>query len=258
MRLAVLSDIHGNLTALDAVLDDLKSVGDVDLIWCLGDYVAFGTQPAQCMQRLHALLDEQGKEKIKFIGGNTDRYITDGVRPKTGRVEEDAFGKLAAGFGMRDEVLNWNLAQLRFADYEFLTKINGRELRTHIASYGHIIGAHAIPGDDEAYALAPDSADEMARDALLDRGGRLALVGHTHKRMDRDLGNWRVINPGSVGMSYTLSGRAEWLLLTFDGDDLQLDWRDVPYDVEAVIAQASQVGYPHPDFLAGRLRNAGS
>ena len=84
MRFAIFSDVHGNLAALDVMLDDLANVGEVDQIWCLGDFVLLGPRPAQCIQRLRALHEQHGKEKVRFIGGNTDRYIVVGDRPGLG------------------------------------------------------------------------------------------------------------------------------------------------------------------------------
>src|SRR5215510_1606230 len=57
MRLAVISDIHGNLAALEAVLYDLESLGGADLTWCLGDLAAFGPRPAECIRRIKALAE---------------------------------------------------------------------------------------------------------------------------------------------------------------------------------------------------------
>jgi len=80
MRLAILSDIHGNLVALEAALADIASVGQVDLTWCLGDLAAFGSRPAECVQRIRALADADEGKRFKVIGGNTDRYLVTGER----------------------------------------------------------------------------------------------------------------------------------------------------------------------------------
>ena len=76
-------------------------------------------------------------------------------------------------------------------------------------------------------SLRPDSPDEEAADALLDRGGRLALCGHTHLAMDRQVDAWRVINPGSVGLSVGNPGLAEWALLEWRDGALTVDLRRV-------------------------------
>ncbi len=75
MKNALLSDIHGNSVELDAVLEDIKSQGDVDAYWILGDLVAIGPDPVGVLQRLSIL------PNARFIRGNTDRYVVTGDRP---------------------------------------------------------------------------------------------------------------------------------------------------------------------------------
>lgn len=257
MRLAVLSDIHGNAVAFETVLADLEKLGGFDLLWFLGDLAAFGTRPAECVARVRGLIEKHGNEKVQVIGGNTDRYLVTGERMPTPPAKDEAgFSRRASSFTERDTVLNWNLSQLSWADYEFLKSILGRELWHEVPGYGAIIGVHAVPGADEPNSLRPDSPDEEALDALLDREGRLALAGHTHLCMDRQIGRWRVINPGSVGLSFSNPGKAEWAMLTFEGDNVQVDLRAVPYDVDAAIADASAAGYPDAAGIAKRLRPA--
>lgn len=254
MRLALISDIHGNLHALDVVLADLKRAGEIDLIWCLGDLAAFGTHPAECVARIRSLQAELGEKKVKVIGGNTDRYIVTGKRPETPAAkDEEGFRKRAGNFAQRDALLNWALERLSWEDYEFMSRIIGRELHTRADGYGDVIGYHAIPGDDEPMSLRPDSPDEQAADALLDRAGRLAIGGHTHLVMDRAIGSWRVINPGSVGLSLTDIRRAEWALITFEGSQAQVDFRAIPYDLSVLSDSIAQTGYPHPEFLTSRF-----
>lgn len=250
MRLAVISDIHGNLIAFEAILHDLEQVGTVDQIWFLGDFAAFGTRPAECVAKVRALQEEYGEEKLKVIGGNTDRYIVTGKRTEVPLAKDpETFGKARKHFLERDQLLNWALEQLSWEDYEFLGKTLGKELALTAEGYGRVIGFHAIPGDDEPAILTPNSPEEEALDALLDRSGRVALAGHTHQVMDRKLGDWRVINPGSVGMSLTDIRKAEWALLTIEEGALHVDFRAVPYDFDAVLAEMDSVGYPHPGWL---------
>ncbi|MCE2470624.1 MAG: metallophosphoesterase [Anaerolineae bacterium] len=169
MRLAVFADIHGNLPALNAVLADMEAAGDFDLIWCLGDLAALGGQPHECLAALLQLREAQGDDKFKIIGGNTDRYLVTGERmPAKAAENANDFAAYRDGSRRMNAVFAWNLSQLDWADYDLLRQIVGRELRREVPGYGRVIGIHAIPGDDEALALRPDSADEEAADALLD------------------------------------------------------------------------------------------
>src|SRR5215475_4471928 len=108
MRLAVLSDIHGNVLALEAVLADITAVGEIDLTWCLGDLAAFGPRPAECVQRVKALAEAEEGKKFKVIGGNTDRYLVTGERPKQQPAKDaEAFKKMAAYVESLDANIHW-------------------------------------------------------------------------------------------------------------------------------------------------------
>lgn len=254
MRLAVFADIHGNLPALQAVLRDMRSCGPFDKIWCLGDLAALGGQPQECIEALMELRDQAGEDKFKIIGGNTDRYLATGARPPiAGPNDEAGFDAYRAQVRSSNAIYAWNLARLSWAGFTLLGDVLGRETKLRLADYGSVIGFHAIPGDDESVALRPDSPEEEAADALLDRQGRLALCGHTHLALDRRLGNWRVINPGSVGLSFGNPGLAEWAALQWRAGVLTLDLRRVPYDVAATLSAWDKLGYPEIDWIAARL-----
>lgn len=258
MRLAIISDIHGNLTALETVLADLDTCGDFDQIWCLGDLAALGGQPHECVRTLLDLRDRHGQDKFKIIGGNSDRYLATGARMASAPPnDEPDFAVWRDGILKTNAVLAWNLSRLSWDDFELLRDSLGRELRLNVEGFGQVIGFHAIPGDDESPALRPDSPDEEANDALLDREGVLALCGHTHLAMDRQLGRWRVINPGSVGMSAGNPGVAEWAILEWRDGALSLDLRRLPYDVEAALRAWDALGYPELEWVRPRLTGPG-
>ena len=254
MRLAIISDIHGNYPALEAALADMKGCGAFDQIWCLGDLAALGGQPHECAQALLDLREAHGEEVVKIIGGNTDRYLVTGARIAFPPPKEA--GDYAA---FRDNILSmsaiyhWTMERLSWDDFALMRDILGRELKLDVEGYGRVIGFHAIPGDDESVALRPESADEEAADALLDRGGRLALCGHTHLAMDRPLGRWRAINPGSVGLSFGAPGLAEWAILEWRAGALTVDMRRVAYDAAAALRSWERLGYPEIDWIRPKL-----
>ncbi len=256
MRLAVFSDIHGNLTALEAALADLDAAGGADRVWVLGDLAAFGPRPAACLARLRAVRARWGADNFGMIGGNTDRYLVTGERLRTPpAADESAFSGLAQGWQERDTILNWCAGQLSWADYEELKGLLGRELSLDAPGSGGVIGYHGTPGDDEGF-LTPTTTAEAALDALLDREGRLGIGGHIHRQMDRDLGRWRVVNVGSVGLSFDAPGLAQWGLFTFAAAGVTVDLRAVPYSVEQVEADLRAAGHPLPAWVMRVVRPA--
>lgn len=262
MRLAVLSDIHGNLAALEAALADLEAQGGADVTWFLGDIAAFGPRPSECVQRVKGFVDavkddEAKRHTVRVIHGNTERYLIHGQRPKfpaaTDASELESLRYTLIDF---DDRVHWCLEQLSFEDYEFLAKLPS-EIDLHVEDFGYVIGYHGVPGDDEGYALTPTSPDEAAADSLLDREGRLGIGGHIHIQMDRTLplGGWRVVNVGSIGCPFDDNmGKAEYAIFTFDGDSVQVDLRAVDYDVDAVIADSQVRGNPATAWLMNKLR----
>jgi predicted phosphodiesterase len=256
MRLAVISDIQGNLLALEQVLADIEALGEVDLTWCLGDLAALGPRPAECIERIKALAEADEGKRFKVIGGNTERYVVNGERLRSpSAADEAAFQALAGNLKQRDAAFNWVLERISFAEHEFLKQIRGRELSHKVEGFGHVIGYHGVPGDDEVF-LNPDCTDEELMDSLLDQEGRLAVCGHTHRPFDRQVGGWRVINVGSVGMPFDAPGVSSWCLLTFEGNTVQVELRRIPFDVEAVLADCHAVGFPSVEWLATRLRGS--
>jgi predicted phosphodiesterase len=253
MRLAVISDIHGNLAALEIALADLQAAGGADKLWVLGDHAWGGPRPIACIQRLQALVSEWGEANIGFVRGNTDHYLITGAPPKSKAADSaESYAKLLATLQATTANIEWILTQLSFAEYEWLTKLRG-ELDLDVAGYGGVIGYHGTPGNDEGFLFPTTPLDE-ADDVLLDREGRLGIGGHIHQQMDRQLTRWRAVNVGSVGMSFDKPGYVEYGIFTFDGSDVHIDLRAIPYDVEPVIADVQASGYPGWEQTAKRLR----
>lgn len=260
MRLAVLSDIHGNLVALDAALADLEAHGGADQVWFIGDFSAFGPRPAECVQRVRGLIaaadaDEARKGTVRVLRGNTDRYLVTHERMRIARVENDAaLAQTAATLRIIDEALQWGLEQLTYDDYSFLYDLP-EGIEWYVPGYGPVVGYHGTPGNDEGM-LTPEIDDATAADALLDREGRLGIGGHIHRQFDRTLPavDWRIVNVGSVGVSADRPGLACYGLFSFAGDGVTVDLRAVAYDVNAVVDDLTAVGYPDPEWATRRLR----
>ena len=247
-RLAVLSDIHGNLMALEAVLADVEAQGAPDVIWVLGDLAVFCPWPAETLARLCAL------PNVAFLQGNTDRYLVTGRRPVFPVQSADDWVTMPARLAERDANFGWTVERLSFAYYEFLRHLPTR-LEMDIPDYGRVAAVHANAQDDET-ALLPDAPDDRVHPFFSGLEARLMLYGHTHRPVDRFVEGIRVINDGSVGMPLDGDPRPAYALLDFEGDRCDATIHRVTYDREAVIAELEQVDHPGRGWVGGILREA--
>jgi len=180
MKIAVLADIHGNMPALEVVLNDLDAEENVDQTWVLGDLAAHGPHPAACVEAIRER-HEADKDTFKVIGGNTDRYLVNGTRMARSPAEDaEAYAAAVEQFTKESAMFDWARALLGWDNYAFLSKILGKEIGQHVPGYGYVSGYHAVPGDDE-YVINDDTPDEEALDSVLDRPLRLGVYGHIHR-----------------------------------------------------------------------------
>jgi predicted phosphodiesterase len=247
-RLAVLSDVHGNLLALEAVLADLETQGAPDATWVLGDLAAFCPWPAQTLVRLRAL------PNAAFIQGNTDRYLVTGRRPAFPIRSPEDWAAAPQQLAGRDANFRWTVERLSYADYEFLRDLPPR-LEKEMSGYGRIVAVHATPASDEAN-IYPTTTDEEVRSHLTGLDARLVLYGHTHRPMDRVVDGVRLVNAGSVGLPLDGDPRPAYALLDFEGGDCAVTIHRVIYDREAVIPKLEQVKHPAREWVSGIVREA--
>jgi putative phosphoesterase len=186
LKVAALYDIHGNASALDAVLAEV----DADVLVIGGD-VVMGPSPAETLERLRSLEGD-----VRFIRGNADREVYDdtpGLAPP--------------------ELLEHARARLSPEELHFL--------RTWplTVSVGRVLFCHATPRNDEEI-FTRDSPDERWAEALAGVDADVVVCGHTHVQFDRRIGDVRLVNAGSVGMPYADEPGAYWAVL--DGTDVEL------------------------------------
>jgi predicted phosphodiesterase len=248
LRLAVLADIHGNAIALDAVLEDVASLGGVEAYWILGDLVAIGPDPVGVLQRLHALPDAE------FTRGNTDRYVTTGIRPSPA-VEGSAVDEGVARRLVEIEG-TFSFAHGAVAGYGAFGWLAALPIDVRlVAGDGtRMLGVHASPGRDDGYGLHPDQAIEHVRKLFGRADADLVFVGHTHKVVDRVVDGVRLVNPGSVSNHVGPDVTAKWVLLETHASGYELTFRSVPYDNEAVVAALENVRHPGAAFIAHFMR----
>lgn len=214
MRVAAISDIHGNLPALEAVLADIELEG-VDDIVVAGDSVS-GPWPAEVFD----LLQSAG---ARIVHGNADRP----EEVSAASAELAAWNEDRLGAHRRAEVAGWPTT--------FELDVDG---------LGSLLVFHSTPWSDTPIytSITPD---DVVAELIGDVNADVVVCGHTHMQYDRTLSSGlRIVNPGSVGMPYEGRPGAFWAVL---GPDVDL--RSSEYDVEACVAAIQLLGSPTDDQL---------
>jgi predicted phosphodiesterase len=234
VRYGVISDVHGNLPALEAVLSELRGQG-VDAYVCAGDLVGYGPQPNECVEVIRRL-------GAACVAGNHDLIAV-------GALSEDGCERLA-----RDS-LRWTRAALDDATAKFLA-----ELPRCLELPGGVVIAHGSLNDPQEYVLRVDQAAAQLRllaDELPAAG--ILVVGHTHRAFATDgvrasppvgarrcvplkgSGRW-LLNPGAVGQSRERRIRARFVVLDLEREEAT--FHAVRYDVRRSRALLRSHGLP--------------
>ena len=235
MQLGLISDLHGNPLALDAVVAELERAR-VDRLVCLGD-VAPGPQPRETVRRLQEL-------ECPVVLGNWDTWLVSTVPPLPG----------PDGPKLQDQA-HWWSAQLGVPEREYLASLRPQiELELDGA---RVLCVHGSPRSltDDIYPVTPD--DEVA--AMLG-GSRSNVVaaGHTHVQLVRSHNSTLVVNPGSVGLPFhswppsngdvQMSPWAEYAIVTVDDGKIAVELRRTAYDVDSLHEVALSNGMPHAEW----------
>jgi predicted phosphodiesterase len=227
VRVAALYDIHANVPALDAVLGEVERAG-VDRIVVGGDVVP-GPLPVGTVERLRALGD-----RAVFVRGNGDRWVVEAFDGR-GSLDEDEEHRGRPWVA-------WTAGAIDRRDRDLLASFAERAV-LDVDGLGPTLFCHGSPRDDEELltALTPERRWRPALEGIAEA---VVVCGHTHAQFDRQLGPWRVVNAGSVGLPYESRPGAYWLLL---GPDVEL--RRTDYDVDRAIAAMRAGGNPDTDRL---------
>lgn len=238
MRVAVVSDIHSNLPALEAVLADVDREGP-DQLWCLGDIVGYGPHPNECV-------DLARERTTLSLCGNHDLAVL-------GAIDIGDFT------GDAGAAARWTTAELGGAQAAWLRELSPSAEREGVELY------HGSPRDPVwDYVLT----EQVALISILETTAPIVLVGHSHvalalgwdgaelsgglapagTEIDLAAGRW-LLNPGSVGQPRDGDPRAAWLLI--DDAAGRASFRRVPYPIQETQAAMRERGLP--DALAARL-----
>ena len=247
MRLAVLSDLHGNPIALEAVLTDLQAQGTIDAYWLLGDFAAIGYDPVTPLARVQSL------PKVRCVRGNTDRYAVTGDLPlREEQVRADPtlltqYIETAQGFA-------WTRGYLTASGwFEWLAHLPV-EQRLRLPDGTRLLAVHASPGRDDGHGILAEHSDAEVEELLAGCQADLVLVGHTHRALDRQVGGIRVVNPGSISNPVPAGGPARYVLVEADLEGYTIVQREVAYDHDAVIQAIEAVHHPSPAYLSQFMR----
>ena len=231
--LAVISDIHGNLVALEAVLADLEKTG-ADQLVCLGDVASFGPQPQETLRRVQSL-------GCPVVMGNADWELLDAPTLEALKASDISFFDIAS----------WCAAQLTEKDKAFIRTFQ-KTVRLELDGLP-ILCFHGSPNsyNDEITATTPD---ETLAEFFQERAP-LMFGGHTHTQLLRRYQNLSFVNPGSVGLPFELlaneqarnPARAEYTLVESIKGQPNITFRRVPYDIQPLLEAAKTSGMPHAE-----------
>jgi putative phosphoesterase len=228
MRVAIVSDVHGNLRAFEAVLADLRQVAP-DLVVHGGDLVYGGTRPAEIVDQIRALA-------WPGVRGNTDEMLwsaeslnefaakTPQLGAHLGRIQ-DLIPPTVAGLG--EERLGWLEG--------FPERYVGEEFTL----------VHASPGNLWS-APMHNASDEELQSTYAPLGSAIVVYGHIHRPYVRRIGEMTVANTGSVSQSYDGDRRASYLVI--EGERVSI--RRVEYDVESEARELLRSGLPHAEWMS--------
>ncbi len=238
-RIALLSDIHGNATALDAALVDVRREAP-DLVVFLGDYVLNGPRPCEAVDRVREL-EAQGAIVIQ---GNTDVAAAD--------------LDMAGAFPWFDEVPRVNVVAAEWAHDElgderldWLRRLPA-ERRVRVDET-LVLACHASPGSQTS-GMGTDVDVTTIVERMARTDARIVTCGHTHIADVRDLGWKQIVNPGSCGYAFDGDPAAAWALLEIDGDEVRTDLRRSAYDTQLVSDELSRRALAGDVYRAATVR----
>lgn len=221
MIIALISDIHGNLPALKAVLKDAHQ-SKAKHVWCLGDLVGYIPFPNECLEIIQ-------KEVPTCIVGNYDQKVVCFKQKKN----EWKTSKKPAKF----DAFEWNHQHLSPQNQKYLQSLPEK---IHLKKgQFKILLTHGSPEsiDEPVY---PETPDERLIELGNIADSDIIVMGHTHKFMNRKIENQWFINPGSVGMPIQKDLRASYALLDISHDKIDVTERKIPYDISQVIKKTKE------------------
>lgn len=228
MKLAVFSDIHGNMQGLEAVLADIRRRG-ADVVWCGGDLVGYGANPGEVVDRIREL-------GIPTIMGNYD----DGIGYFRIVCGCDYANEAAAERGARS--ISWTKAHTTDAQKAFLRGLPYRIQREFEGHQVALVHGSPVRLNEYLYESVPD---EVFAAHLENTRADVLLFGHTHKPYHKVLNGRHLVNTGSAGKPKHGNPNATYALLDLTPGSVKVEIIEVPYDYEAAARAVEATDLPH-------------
>jgi predicted phosphodiesterase len=241
--IGILSDVHGNRVALDAVIADSLSKG-VGAWWVLGDLVAIGPDPVSTLERLTDL------PGVRFVRGNTDRYVVTGDRPPPHEEDVERDASLRPLFDAVESSFAWTREAVESDGWVTWLADLPTEQRAVLSDGTRLLGIHASPASDDGEGITPAIPETALREMLADVHADIICAGHTHQATDRQIADQRAVNLGSVSNPITSDLRATYVIVNDDRHGHRLVHQRVDYDHDAVLARLRRSSHPQAHFIA--------
>lgn len=227
MRIAIISDMHGNDFAFEKVEADIKSQG-IDQVVCLGDAIQGGAQPKETVSRLRNM-------NCPVVMGNADDWLLTGIEKGKDKIPAERLKKMSA-------VRDWTVSKLSDDDINFIKSFQAT-ITINLEKDLDLLCFHASPTDYDDIIL-PTTSEEDFQKYLGAFNKNILAGGHTHTQQIRRCGERFFLNPGSIGRPFSsyqsdgifhVDAWAEYAILTVEKNNISVQFRRLDYDAKDVI-----------------------
>ncbi|WP_082235151.1 metallophosphoesterase family protein [Halobacillus massiliensis] len=237
MRLAFISDIHGNASALEAVLQDLKN-RKIDKLFILGDLAFRGLEPERSIQIIREL-------EAEVIKGNADEWVVRGVQQ--GEVPDDSLD-------LMNEEKEWTTNKMKSESVYYLDQLP-TEIDEDFDGV-HIHAFHALP-DNLFEVVQPSFSDESMKEKLMKNDeADIYIYGHIHQPFIRHIEGKIIINTGSVGLPFDGLAQPSYAVVDIEEEGVQVSIIRTSYNLEETVEEVKSSDYPQKKLLRELLMNA--
>lgn len=242
MKIGLLSDIHGNFKAFEAVLDDMAAE-NVDHIICLGDVATLGPQPRQVIKKLRVL-------KVDCIMGNHDEALSNIENLENYRIPS-----------ILSSTMKWCRHLLNDEEMEFISKFK-KNIDIPLNDDESLIAYHGSINSNTVGVL-PETSDKEAEDLISQRKAVIMVGGHTHLQMDRVINGTRIVSTGSVGCPFVstpvfgeepdLLKVAQYGLVDYSDGKINVLLKSIQYDIESYLRVLKDSDLPSKEWWLKQL-----